>query len=346
MTALVTLAGICLQVLATTDEYIIGSFPGLRQVNYLKLPDLTWRPLLAVDLVNPQAIAVDKRNARLFVVDQPALKIYWYQLITLSDGRLISDGRQHVAVEGVEAKYVAVNDVGDLYFTGKLAAIPPMTSEQSVMKQDAIALATGLTTNPVSIWSVSMSGAENARLYEPSGLALDSFNVFWGNSVEGSTRGSVVRGSNPAPEVMPETHLNPMADNVNEVYSIALTALYVFYSGPGGIYGVPKSKVGASCGTDNAECRRVSATAQTPTSMVWDGDGTVYVADNGRSKVYSFAAGAIQNDITMQPLVDANGIWGIDMLSITSAAVSATHGCRVALGLAGALAAWAMRSPW
>jgi len=316
---------------AASTQYILGSFPKLRQILYVCPPDTSWRPLVVSGLQFPEAIAVDKLNWRLFIADKTDKKIYWYQLIALPDGKLITDGRQHIAVEAVFAKYVAVDPVGNLYFTGQLELLAPLVSEPGLFKQDTIALATGLTTNPKTLWNTANTGE---RLFMPAGFAVDSFNVFWGNAEAGTTHGSVVRAPITPPDVSAVESVLPMADNANEVMALALTPTNLFYSTTNGIYGISKNKESGTCGTDGQDCTREILNGHV-TSMIWDGDGTVYAAvgnpasEIGKGKVYAFASNTVQTDVMLREVVSAPGVWGVEVLEITSSA--ATDGAAVVL---------------
>merc|ERR1719386_517540 len=61
--------------------YLISSFPNLRQVAYLHLPDNVWRPLVVQHTEAPRAVAVDPLHSKLYVSDPPQNKIFSYTLL-------------------------------------------------------------------------------------------------------------------------------------------------------------------------------------------------------------------------------------------------------------------------
>jgi len=297
-------------------RYLIVSVPKDRQIGYFKLPSLVYSLLVLNGPISPKAICVDQTNARLFVSDAPSLKIFWYQLIVLPDGKLITDGQQHVAVEGVNPKWLTVDGAGNLYFTGKVIAPPPFVTTEAVFMHSAINIATGTTINPTEIWNRANSGQPSPAVFEPSGLATDNFHLYWGNSAGGTNYGSVVKGASTPPDVQPELSVGAVADNADSVRGLVLTPTNIFYSTPAGVYGISKNKVGKGCGTET--CKLLSAQVRNPQGIVWDGDGTIYVAnaDVEKGAVFSFPSNGPLNKHTMVKLLDLAGVFGLDMLEV------------------------------
>jgi len=305
-------------------KYLVLSVPKDRQIGYFKVPETTFHLLVVGGNAGPalpKAITIDQENARLFVADVPTQKIYWYQLIVLPDGKLVTDGRQHVAVEFVEPNWLAVDGVGNLFFSGKLILPPPSTSVEGIYKHDTIALATGVTTNPKEIWMRTNSGVPTPKVWAPTGLATDNFHLFWGNGQEGKTHGSLVKAAAEPPDVQPEMSVKAIADNSDEVRGVVLTPTSVFYTTADGIFGVSKSKVGQTC-TDSG-CALLSNALTSPMGMVWDGDGTVYVAehDNEKGAIYSFPSNGPLGAHHLVKYVDAAGAYSLDVLEVISSTV-------------------------
>lgn len=307
-------------------KYLLVSIPGERQIGYFQLPDVGVYNILlvgggATGPASPETICVDQTNARLFVTDTPTQKIYWYQLIQLPDGKLITDGRTQVAVESVEAKWLAVDGVGNLYYTGKQVVLPGMPggdSSEGVFKHDTIAIATNDALPRPAIWSNSNSGSPHAGVEAPSGITTDNFHLFWGNSAGAKTHGAVVKAPIGPPEVNPSGSVQPIADNSDEVRGVVLTPTALFYASADGIFGIPKSKTNAGCG--EAQCQLL-AKGHKPIALVWDGDGTVYFSDSDAppdGAIYSFPANGPLAAHALTKLVDVNGIYGIDMFEVAA----------------------------
>merc|ERR1719444_292879 len=94
----------------------------------------------------------------------------------------------------------------------------------------------------------------------------------------------------------------------------------VFYStnttGSGAVYGVME---------DGTTVPFVSSLVE-PRGLVWDGDNTIYVADQATNKVYSFPAGRMMGDAPLTTSVVLDGPFGVALLSNIEAVTSAKAG--------------------
>eukprot|EP00747_Dinoflagellata_sp_TGD_P164305 gnl/TRDRNA2_/TRDRNA2_184072_c0_seq1.p1 gnl/TRDRNA2_/TRDRNA2_184072_c0~~gnl/TRDRNA2_/TRDRNA2_184072_c0_seq1.p1 ORF type:complete len:395 (+),score=59.04 gnl/TRDRNA2_/TRDRNA2_184072_c0_seq1:85-1269(+) len=310
--------------IASGYKYLVASFPKMKQVAYLHLPDTVWRPLVVGPLGEPMAVAVDPLNSRLFVADKQAEKIYWYNLYTRQNGLLQTDGHQHVAVEGVTAFWMNVNGVGDLYFSGKKVEHSP--DYGSVFRQDAKNIAMGDSLNPVEVYSRSNSGAEptGPKVWMPSGIAVDSFHIFWGNQEKGSTSGSIVKGSRKNIGAQSDQVLTRLNAAHQEVRGVAVTGNNVYYLAKdvttAGIYGMPKVNKGDQ--PEKLESAGQIAPLDPLTSnamdLAWDGDHTIYFTDYSGNKaaLYSIPDGLVPANVTQ--VVQAPGIYSIAVLTYTA----------------------------
>lgn len=280
---------------AESREYLLMSLPALRQVAYIALPDPTSRLLITSGLVNPKGLAVDAANNRLFVADpgQQPPKVYWYQLLEIGKGRLMTDGRQHVACDSCATSWIALDGVGSLYFTGQHVVPPPMVTRAGLFKRDAIALNTGAAVDPTLLYSTLNTGAP-AKFSSAAGLATDDINVFWANGVKGTAQGSLVKAPATPPDADVAASVAALAANEDQVNGVCITPQLIFYTGPSGVFGVDKTKMTSSC--DAETCVQITEGLPDPQGLVWDGDGTVYVADSSLNggTVVSFPSGALE----------------------------------------------------
>jgi len=264
----------------------------------------------------------------------------------------MTDGRQHILMRAVIARGLAVDMLGALYAAGRAEPLPPAAPTEAIFKVDVHTIETSasqeveLAPEAHQLWNrdntVLLTGASSApQLFEPSGLAVDPFHIFWSNLARGdTTSGSIVKGAAAVPEFEPQRQLQPLADNVNEVTCLVLTPTHVYYAANGSVYGVPKGKETASCGNDGVLCPMVSyqesGQALRPTSMVWDGDGSVYLADSSTSSIYSFAAGTLSQHLLTR-VADGRGVHGLTLYSEMLGGTCRSRGC-IALAV---LVAWA-----
>jgi len=113
-----------------------------------------------------------------------------------------------------------------------------------------------------------------------------------------------------------------LADNIERVTALALTPTYVFYAGDGNVYGVSRHKASGTCGQNRELCPAVlvqDGEEIKPTAMLWDGDGTIYLADASLGAVLSFSAGSLSPHV-MSKVADASGVWGLAYYMPTSRA--------------------------
>jgi len=296
-----------------STDYLVSSFPELRVVNYVRLPDLVWRPLVVSGLASPKSVVIDEDRARLYIADTGVGKVVWYQLIALPDKTLISDGRQHVAVAAMSVRNLALDLAGNLWFSGVSLPVPPNPSVDAIWKQPLMAIdqssVSGTAIYPLPQWTNAHTGSS------PSPLVLDAFNIYYGNDMEGKKKGSVVKASQTVPVANPSSGMSPLADNAENTYSVAVTPTALFYATDNAIYGVLKNKVGASCGATGDLCKVITDLVKKPTAMLWNGDGTIFVADNVGGAIYSFASGSVSPH-ALDKIIDAGEVWGLDILKV------------------------------
>lgn len=303
-----------------TQRFLISSFPDLKEVAYLMLPEVVWRPLVGrevSELVSPKAVVADNENQRLYVADPPAERIYWYNVVTMSDGRLETDEVQHIAVQNVSANSMAVDTVGNLYFSGKITKEAPEVAYDSIYRLDAVQIATGNAGTATEVWTRSNTGQPNPGIWLPTGVAVDAFSVYWGNGESGASHGTVVRGSGQSRAASTKLTVTPMADNTDQVMDLVMTPQSVFYATPDGIFALAKDKSEGACDADGVKCPSISTDAEDVQGMTYDGDGTVYLADNSLGAVYSFPSGS-RAAHKLTKVADAPGTWGVAFLSYDS----------------------------
>lgn len=318
------LTGVTTEQLDASRRYLIASFPAIRQVAYCHLPDNVWRPLVMGVVAEPTGLAVDTANARLFVADPAASKIFWYQLTIRSDGLLWTTGQQYVAVDGYSAKWLAVNGVGDLYFTGKATVTPPTSSYEAVYRQDAVKLIKGMTLEPPKeVYTRSNSGAPNPKVWMPSGIGVDSFSIYWANQESGTTYGSIVKAPRlNIAHVSSSGGATTLDTAFDEVRGLMVTTTNVYFLTPAGVFGLPKS---TSSPIDDASQGLVASIASgdsntggfDPRSIAWDGDGTAYVTDPTAGVVYSVPAMDLETH-QFTKYADAPGVAGVAVANFDS----------------------------
>ncbi|CAK9116779.1 unnamed protein product [Durusdinium trenchii] len=270
-------------------KYMLTSFPQLKQVAYTVLPDNVWRPLVLGDVASPTAIAVDPLSSRLFVADPPKNIIWWYQLGATNKGLLQTVGRQRAAVEGFSAHWLAVNGAGDLYFSGHPA--PKAGSNgtvDAIWRLDNEQIVNGDTFNPTEIYTRANTGQPDPKVWELSGIAVDSFFIFWGNQAGGTKHGSVSKGTRANIGLQSQDmFVTTLDDALEEVRGLTTSGTEVFWLSREGVYGQSKT---TSSKVSDPQVGLISPPHSldwNPMSIAWDGSSQLYFTDAADGAVYT-----------------------------------------------------------
>jgi len=284
-------------------KFLLVSAPGEGKVSYMRIHAKgegdgrskggnMMKTLIDRGLIHPQGLAVDQKARKLYVADPDSRRIMSYALHMDKDA--LHAGSPNVLVEGVEARWIAVDDSGDAFFTNEVR-------NQIVKVPKAFALRGNATLQ------VIYDGASLLQVSAPGGLAIDSFHTFWVNKQMGSQAGSVVRAGRSLAETA-STDVQPLAKNLEKSYGICIARDNLFFTQPETtVYGVK------TCGGSLVS---ISDSFTNPRGCVFDGDGSVYVADRGANAVFSFA-GNMQELSTVQvsKVVDFQDAYGISIFS-------------------------------
>lgn len=287
----------------TPDKFLIVSAPRDGKIAYMRvqrggnllsatkaLEDKT-KALISSGLVHPQGLAVDQLRKALLVADPDAQKIYSYPL-TSKMGEL-SAGAQTVLASGVEARWVAVDGVGNIFFTDE--------PRNQILKIAGAQVAKGNATP-----SVVYDGTSSSEVSSPGGLATDGFHAYWVNKQLGSQVGSVVRASETPKVELPS--LVTLAKNSDKSYGLCLALNNVYYTQPESVIFAVKKTGG--------NIQKISDRFTNPRGCAWDGDSTVYVADRGANAVYSFSGNMRElSAVQLTKTVDFEDAFGVAVFS-------------------------------
>lgn len=297
--------------------HLIVTAPKDGKVSYIELPanGVFGKPieLVSKGLHHPQGVAIDHKRKRLFVADPDVQKIYAYQLVR-NGNALTTDGKQIVISDKAESRWVAVDGTGNVFFSDE--------PKNQILKVSADRILRG-NKEPEIVYDDLHAG----QVSKPGGVAVDNFHVYWTNKHFGTTAGTVVKGwesPNEAPKAAGE--INLLAQNLPKSYGVCLAMNNVFYTdSEQRVYGVKKN---------GGEAAEVTSSFSRPRGCVWDGDGTVYVADRGNGAVYSFF-GNMQNiaHADISKAFDFEDAFGLALLQSAANSRSWTSFIALALSL-------------
>lgn len=299
--AVLLLVGLLQQVLCEDLlGYLIISTPRSGKIQYVKLNangDIDKKPKVLIDsgLKHPQGLAIDHKRKRLFVADPDVQKIYAYAL-TVSGDSLSTDGRQTIVAENAESRWVAVDGLGNVFFSDE--------PQSRILKITMARMVRG-NTQP----EVMYAGKELMQVNHPGGVAVDNFHVFWSNKRYGTKAGTVVKAAEVVDNKgLLEENVKVLAQNSPKSYGVCLALNNVFFTDSSkAIYGVKKT---------GGAVYEVSTALKKPRGCVWDGDGTVFVADREQNAIFSFAGNMhriTHADVTK--VLDIEDAFGLAFLS-------------------------------
>ncbi|CAE7695903.1 unnamed protein product, partial [Symbiodinium pilosum] len=293
-------------------KYLIASFPTLKQVGYTILPDNVWRPLVLGEVKSPTAIAVDPLSSRMYVADPPRGVIWWYQLGTGTNGLLQTVGRQRAAVEGFSAHWLAVNGAGDLYFSGHpLPKDGENSTTDSVWRLNNEQVVTGDTFNPAEVYTAENTGQPDSKVFQLSGLAVDSFFIFWGNQAGGKDHGAVNKGSRANIGLSSQDmFVTTLADGVDEVRGITTSGTEVFWVSPEGVYGQSKTTTSKVSDPAVGLMSPPMSAKWNPMSIAWDGASNLYLTDVSAGAIYTLPS-RISSAQSLSKFADAPDCHGL-----------------------------------
>jgi sugar lactone lactonase YvrE len=221
--------------------------------------------LITKGLAHPQGVAILQKTSKLLVADPDSKKILMYQL--RSSGDTLSATPEGTAMNNVEARWVAVDGVGNVYATDE--------PSNRILKISAAQLEKGKVDPEVLYDGMSVTSVSG-----PGGIIADNFNAYWVNKQIGTQAGSLVKAAARPDAQNKIAMLEALTKNTDKSYGLCTAMGNIFYTQPDKtIFAVKKS---------GGRVEMVTDKLSKPRGCAWDGDGTVYVADRGANAVYTF----------------------------------------------------------
>lgn len=257
---------------AAEKRFLIISQPYIATISFVTVDDQgnssAPKVLINNGLKNPLGIAVDAVHNLLYVSDIEVRKIYRYHLL-FNHGGLVTTGGRFVAASDVEARWLSVDEVGNLFFTEEAA--------QAVKKVKPYDPA---VANPVTP-TIEFTSDSSDNVSSPGGIAVNLRDLFWTNKVMGKSKGVVVHVENVTPGLLSSLATpKKIANNIDGAYGICVSPNHVFYtSQTSSVYVVDKVGGKVSIATSQLS---------SPRGCTWDGSATIFIADKSGNAIMSF----------------------------------------------------------
>lgn len=262
---------------------------------------------------------------------------------------LVTDGNRLTILEGKSSQWVTVDNAGNVYYTDQeansvnkimanvidwladgefqakdLVVQTEQSQESQASAKSAAQLAASAKLSTSDQWDqvavapiilAMYEASANSHVSTPAGIMTDSVNVYWGNQADGQTKGAVVEGqTTPTTPVLKlsqnsgaSTFITTIrANNTQKVYGIAKThSMLVYTADETSVYGTSR---------DGGPVVAFSQNFEQPRGLVWDGDNTIYVADQKADTVSSLPCGRLAPNQLSQHTVTFNDAFGLAIL--------------------------------
>lgn len=311
-------------------------------------------PLIDSGLTEPRGLAIDTKYGNLYVADTGAQKIFRYGMVVDGDrletnglrttvvtnatvdsvavdlegnlfytagstnniNKLSHKVIQHLADGEIEVSTLEIVSAKKMMGEATGEAASQLETPVSDMLADGPTDAPGAEMEP---YIYSMYEAEiNPYVTEPGAIQVDGPALFWTNKKNGSKSGTVVQGEvNPRPPLTGNVSvLEPFPavalTTISEVaYGMVKASSSFFWTtneteeDSGIVYGQPLRG-----GQPMKYVEGLSA----PKGLVWDGDLTVYVADDGTGIVQSFPIGRQMQNAPLSKAIEVESAYGLALL--------------------------------
>lgn len=301
-------------------------------------------PLVTSGLVRPMGIAVDRKNGFLYVADAGQKKIFSFHLAIETVGntkRLIAPGQQDIVCEGHAVESLTIDHAGNLFFSAPASkSINKISADVMKMIRLGHIQAGSLTVvseknleeeeqaakTLAKVRQKEGPGPTNAPKLQPHILATyeakhdpqvshlgsilaDGDDLYWTNEKDGKKFGTVVKG-----EVDTHEHAAAALTKVsNGAYGLAKAHGTMFFTRNGTVPGT--GLVTGFLLSDATIVLNFASSLARPRGLAFDGDETMYVADEASGRVYSFPAGVMMTDAPLAATVPMDGAHGLLFLS-------------------------------
>jgi len=326
----------------TPKQFLIISSSSQQKVVYTELKNFkstTGRTFALIDsgLTDPRGLAFDRDRGALYVADKGAQQIFRYHVYVDDSNSVLSlstDGVQLSIKENADVEWLHVDINGDVFYSDEtkktINRIPVNTIDMLskgafgagdlslISEKEMVASSSGVSDDIQSreVYAI-YEGATNPHVSTPAGVVSDGARLYWVNAVDGKTVGTVVEG-------FVDPHL-PKAEKGGKVAaafpSVALsnetdTASGIAKSNKLIFFGSAEKGIGKiSSLTSSGQVFDVASGLSQPKGLSWDGDQTLYVADESANTVFSLPVGRLMENAPLTRSAVLTGAFGLAIFS-------------------------------
>ncbi|CAD7946640.1 unnamed protein product [Amoebophrya sp. A25] len=303
-------------IVAADTRFLLASSPLHSRVSYVALDPLRGTTSLIKPLItpggvvdSPQGICIDGPRNRLYVCDpgSKSKKVFWFELQVRGPAELKVVGQGKAAALQVEPQWCTVDHVGNLFFTDAVGSIKKVPAEALM----------GEGVSSPSVVEELYNPNSAPQLSTPAGLTTDNMFLFWGNSELGTVKGSLGR----APQNNFYTGQTVrIAANAEKVYGVCTVGSELYFT-------EEKLKIHAVKKTGGTIVQ-VADTFVEPRGCIWDGEGSVFVADRKGGAIYELPT-ALPNALpssTVTKVFNLEDAYGVAVFEQNNILVNAIFG--------------------
>eukprot|EP00930_Biecheleria_cincta_P062041 TRINITY_DN47555_c0_g1_i1.p1 TRINITY_DN47555_c0_g1~~TRINITY_DN47555_c0_g1_i1.p1 ORF type:complete len:397 (-),score=76.74 TRINITY_DN47555_c0_g1_i1:40-1230(-) len=326
----------------TPKQFLLISSSAEQKVVYTELKNFkstTGRTFALVDsgLTDPRGIALDRDRGALYVADKGAKSIFRYHVYvddSHSGLALTTDGVQLSIMQKADVEWLHVDVNGDVFYSDETSKtinrIPVHTIEMLskgefgagdlslISEQQMVASNSSVSDNIHSreVYAI-YEGATNPHVSTPAGVVSDGARLYWVNAVDGKKVGTVAEGfvdphlpkqekGGKVAAAFPSVSLSNETDTAS---SIAKSNKLIFFAS------AERGTGKVSSLTSTGQVFDIATGLSQPKGLAWDGDQTLYVADEAASAVYSLPVGRLMENAPLTRSAVLNGAFGLALFS-------------------------------
>jgi len=313
----------------TPKQYLLTSSKSEGKIAWCELKNFRWTlgqsfTLIDSGLVEPAGIAFDPLLGNLYVADPGASSVYGYRL-ALVQRKLTTVGTRITILTNRSVDWISIDPgdngilfsdrnsntinkisaatVNELAFGEIESEFLPIVPISEVVKE----------SNPKSVKPriVEIYNANSSQhLTSPSAVLSDGMHLFWLNSAPNSQSGELVQALGIPKANTTVAQTAPVVGSTGFVpNALALSRTYMFWSGENPSDGT--NSIFATRKAGGHYVYKMRARLGRPRGLAWDGDNTLFVADEVGGQIFSMPVGRVQLDPPLTKAMSLPGAFGV-----------------------------------